>query len=248
MRQIITAIDYAALMGMMLIQRFADAGTVVNTTAGYVNANTGEAVNTGAMSVGMKTYYATEMLENARSKHYFAQFLAQAVMQRLKRHAHRHAQHGKQQIAGGDANRPQHIPGFLPHLAPDEIHHQPDHVQPHARMCQPAVLHVLPLRVLISILRVGKNDESAAVIHLARKDEEQAERGKHIQALAVFCRAGHIQAESHHKHLYIFDGAVLIAERIRQHKCTDQTHNGHYQREPCSRTKLPIKIFSDIHM
>lgn len=51
------------------LQLFAEAGNVVNTTAGYTNAYTG--ANTpfsGAndLSAGMKTYYDTALLENAR--------------------------------------------------------------------------------------------------------------------------------------------------------------------------------------
>ena len=65
---------YAFMVDLIGIQRFAEAGTLVNTTTGEVNAYTGVANVTGAMSVGMKTYYDTEMLENARNKHYFAQF------------------------------------------------------------------------------------------------------------------------------------------------------------------------------
>lgn len=65
---------YAMLVGLIGIQRFAEAGTLVNTTTGETNAYTGAQNNTGAMSVGLKTYYDTEMLENARNKHYFAQF------------------------------------------------------------------------------------------------------------------------------------------------------------------------------
>ena len=55
------------------LQMFA-SGSVVNTTTGNVNAETGAANATGAMSIGMKTYYETEMLENARSELYFTQF------------------------------------------------------------------------------------------------------------------------------------------------------------------------------
>ena len=50
-----------------------DAGTVVNTTTGDVNAYTGAANATGAMSPGMKTYYDTELLENARPRLIFTQ-------------------------------------------------------------------------------------------------------------------------------------------------------------------------------
>lgn len=59
------------------IQRFADAGTQVNATGNYVNAYTGAAtafsgVNT--LSPGMKTFYDTALLENARGNYVFAQF------------------------------------------------------------------------------------------------------------------------------------------------------------------------------
>lgn len=55
------------------LQLFA-AGTYVNTTTGNVNAETGVANATGALSDGMKTYYETEMLENSRAELYFVQF------------------------------------------------------------------------------------------------------------------------------------------------------------------------------
>ena len=54
-------------------QFFADAGTVVNTTAGDVNAYTGAANATGAMTPGMKTYYNTELLENSRAEQVYSQ-------------------------------------------------------------------------------------------------------------------------------------------------------------------------------
>ena len=51
------------------LQLFADAGTLVNTTGNYVNAYTGDTtafdgVNT--LSGELKTFYDTELLENAR--------------------------------------------------------------------------------------------------------------------------------------------------------------------------------------
>ena len=59
------------------LQRFADSGTLVNTTQNYVNAYTGQttsfdSVNT--MSGELKTFYDTELLENARVEMYYAQF------------------------------------------------------------------------------------------------------------------------------------------------------------------------------
>lgn len=55
------------------LQLFAAAGTLVNTTTGDANAYTGDVNTTGAMSSTMKTYYDTELLENARPKLIFAQ-------------------------------------------------------------------------------------------------------------------------------------------------------------------------------
>lgn len=65
------------------IQIFADAGTVVNTlvsngTSNYTNAYTGEAVAaspaTNTMAPELKTFYDTELLENARVEMFYAQF------------------------------------------------------------------------------------------------------------------------------------------------------------------------------
>ena len=60
-----------------LLQLFADAGTVVSTTGGYANAATGavtpfDAAN--SLSGEMKTFYDTELLENARVEMFYAQF------------------------------------------------------------------------------------------------------------------------------------------------------------------------------
>ena len=60
-----------------LLQMFADAGTVVNATTGYVNSGTGsvtgfEGANT--LEPTLKTFYDTELLENARIEMVYAQF------------------------------------------------------------------------------------------------------------------------------------------------------------------------------
>lgn len=60
-----------------LMQRFADAGNVVNTTGGYVNAYTGAntAFDTNnTLAPEIKTYYDTNLLENARVEMFYAQF------------------------------------------------------------------------------------------------------------------------------------------------------------------------------
>lgn len=62
---------------MLMLQMFADAGTLVNTTGNYVNAYTGDAQNfegVNTLSPTMKTYYDTELLENARPSLIHAQF------------------------------------------------------------------------------------------------------------------------------------------------------------------------------
>lgn len=59
------------------LQLFADVpggGVVVNTTTGDVNAYTGAANSTTAMAPELKTFYDTELLENARVEMFYAQF------------------------------------------------------------------------------------------------------------------------------------------------------------------------------
>lgn len=62
---------------MLNLQLFADAGTVVNTTGNYVNAYDGsiqdfDGIN--SLSGELKTFYDTELLENARVQMFYAQF------------------------------------------------------------------------------------------------------------------------------------------------------------------------------
>ena len=59
------------------LQLFADAGTLVNATGNYVNAYDGntqafDGVNT--LAGELKTFYDTELLENARAELFYAQF------------------------------------------------------------------------------------------------------------------------------------------------------------------------------
>ena len=60
------------------LQLFAEAGTVVNSlTNGFVNAHTGASEpfsGANTLSPELKTYYDTELLENARIELYYAQF------------------------------------------------------------------------------------------------------------------------------------------------------------------------------
>lgn len=64
-------------MLMTMLQIFADAGTVVNATGGYVDAYTGavtEFDSGNSLSGELKTFYDTTLLENARAEMYYAQF------------------------------------------------------------------------------------------------------------------------------------------------------------------------------
>jgi N4-gp56 family major capsid protein len=57
------------------LQLFAEAGNVVNSlTNGYVNAYTGATEPTTAFDSTLKTFYDTELLENARTDMFYAQF------------------------------------------------------------------------------------------------------------------------------------------------------------------------------
>lgn len=59
------------------LQLFAEAGTLVNATSTYVNAYTGEKTSfdtNNTLSGEMKTFYDTELLENARIEAYYGQF------------------------------------------------------------------------------------------------------------------------------------------------------------------------------
>ena len=61
----------------MDLQLFAQAGSLVNTTTGYTNANDGSTTpfdGANSLTGELKTYYDTELLENARSELIFAQF------------------------------------------------------------------------------------------------------------------------------------------------------------------------------
>ena len=59
------------------LQMFAEAGTLVNTTGAYVNAYDGSKTNfdgVNTLSGELKTFYDTELLENARVELFYAQF------------------------------------------------------------------------------------------------------------------------------------------------------------------------------
>jgi N4-gp56 family major capsid protein len=69
------------------LQMFADGpGVVTNTTTGTVNSYTGVEAPTTALSATMKTFYDTELLENAREK---------LIFQQLGRKQSLPAKHGK---------------------------------------------------------------------------------------------------------------------------------------------------------
>ena len=59
------------------LQHFADAGTLVNATGNFVNADTGAATafdNAHSLTAELKAFYDTELLENARTELFYAQF------------------------------------------------------------------------------------------------------------------------------------------------------------------------------
>lgn len=61
----------------MDLQLFADSGTVVNTTANYVNAYDGTSTSfdtNNTLAPELKVFYDTELLENARVELFYAQF------------------------------------------------------------------------------------------------------------------------------------------------------------------------------
>ena len=65
------------IINLFNLQLFADAGTVVNATGNYVNAYTGDVTafdGTNTLSGELKTFYDTELLENARVELFYAQF------------------------------------------------------------------------------------------------------------------------------------------------------------------------------
>ena len=67
----------------MDLQLFADAGTLVNAGGNYVNAYTGETTafpEGGGMTASMKTFYDTELLENARPELIHTQFARKQVL------------------------------------------------------------------------------------------------------------------------------------------------------------------------
>lgn len=65
------------MMNLSFLQLFADAGTLVNATGNYVNAYTGETTafdSANTLAAELKTFYDTELLENARIDMVYAQF------------------------------------------------------------------------------------------------------------------------------------------------------------------------------
>ena len=74
MKKLITKI----LPVKLIMNLFGGVGDVINTTEGYRNANTGATTafdaNGYTLDPTLKTYYDTELLENARDKRIYAQF------------------------------------------------------------------------------------------------------------------------------------------------------------------------------
>ena len=68
------------LIYLFALQMFAEAGTVTNTTTGTVNAYTGAATTTNALSVENKIFYDTNTLDFYREKAVFAQLGKKQVL------------------------------------------------------------------------------------------------------------------------------------------------------------------------
>ena len=64
---------FPAINVVLDLQLFAEAGNLVNTTTGTVNAYTAAATTSQDMTPGMKEYYNTQMLENHRERMIFGQ-------------------------------------------------------------------------------------------------------------------------------------------------------------------------------
>lgn len=62
------------IINLFNLQLFADAGTVVNVTTGTTNAYTGDHTDSNGLSSTLKSFYDTELLENARVELFYAQF------------------------------------------------------------------------------------------------------------------------------------------------------------------------------
>ena len=66
-------------------QFFADAGTLVNATGNYVNAGTGQTTafsGNDTLALTMKTFYDTQLLENARPNLVHAQLAGRQALPR----------------------------------------------------------------------------------------------------------------------------------------------------------------------
>ena len=65
------------IINLFNLQLFAEAGTLVNATGNYVNAYNGDVTafeGANTLSGELKTFYDTELLENARVEMFYAQF------------------------------------------------------------------------------------------------------------------------------------------------------------------------------
>ena len=67
---------------LMNLQLFAESGTAVNATGGMVNAYTGATTDYDGNGFNgeLKTFYDTELLENARAEMFYAQFAKKQVL------------------------------------------------------------------------------------------------------------------------------------------------------------------------
>ena len=64
----------------MDLQLFAQVGALVNATNGFVNSLDGSLELSNALSGQLKTFYDTELLENARQEMFYAQFAKKQML------------------------------------------------------------------------------------------------------------------------------------------------------------------------
>ena len=79
----------------MNLQMFAEAGTAVNATGSMVNAYTGATTpyDGNGFSGELKTFYDTELLENARAEMFYAQFCLRTLVQKCSTHSSQSTRH-----------------------------------------------------------------------------------------------------------------------------------------------------------
>lgn len=121
---------------LSLIQLFADGGgALVNATDTYVNAYTGTKTafdTNNTLSGELKTFYDTELLENARAEMYYAQFgKKQPLPRNTARPWRRKVEHLRTRFQAAGGRHP-HRPEVR-HELQDRLHRPVRHLCRHLR-------------------------------------------------------------------------------------------------------------------